>query len=56
MDYTGYYEFPFPSSEDNVEMKKFFYSLPDEEQLRLLNGSPSYQSFRERLLCCMKDK
>lgn len=51
MDYTGYYEFPFPaalSAEDN-KTKNFFMALPDEEQLRLLNGCSTYAEFHDRV-------
>lgn len=51
MDYTGYHEFPFPSklSEAEQKLKSYFMSLSDSEQLRLLNGSQSYQEFRGRV-------
>lgn len=50
MDYSGFKDFPFPqnlSSEDE-ELKKYFLSLSDGEQLKLLNGSGSYDAFHER--------
>lgn len=52
MDYTGFYEFPFPStlSEEDSKAKAFFLSLPDEEQLYLLNGSHSYEEFHSRVM------
>ena len=56
MDYTGYYEFPFPSSENDPVVKNFFFSLSDDEQLQLLNGSSSYQNFRDRILQHMAAK
>ncbi len=51
MDYTGFYEFPFPSSlsEDDNKVKSFFLKLPDAEQLNLLNGSHSYEEFHARV-------
>ncbi|HEX3018242.1 MAG TPA: hypothetical protein VHP31_10390 [Caproicibacter sp.] len=51
MDYSGYKEFPFPSSLTNEgnNVRNFFLSLPDEEQLKLLNGSCSYDSFYLRV-------
>lgn len=51
MDYSGYHEFPFPSklSENEEKLKTYFMSLPDAEQLRLLNGSHSYEDFRGRV-------
>ncbi len=52
MDYTGYYEFPFPSvlTEEDAKAKDFFLSLPDDEQLQLLDGSQSYTEFHDRVL------
>lgn len=57
MDYTGFYEFPFPSvlSEEGAQVKKYFLSLKDEEQMKLLNGSLSYESFYDRVVRQMKD-
>jgi len=51
LDYTGFYEFPFPSilSDDDNKMKNFFLALSDEEQLKLLNGSHSYEEFHDRI-------
>jgi len=51
MDYSGYHEFPFPSklSEGEKKLKAYFMSLPDAEQLRLLNGSRSYEEFQGRI-------
>lgn len=51
MDYTGYTEFPFPSalSAEDEQSKKFFLDLPDEEQLKLLNGCSTYAEFHDRL-------
>lgn len=56
MDYTGFYEFPFPSvlNEKDTEAKNCFLSLSDEEQLKLLNGSKSYEEFHTRILQHMK--
>lgn len=52
MDYTGFDEFPFPASlaEKDVPVKRFFLSLSDDEQLKLLNGSLSYRQFFERVV------
>lgn len=51
MDYSGYTEFPFPSnlSAGEKTLKKYFLSLADGEQLKLLNGSRSYEEFRGRV-------
>ena len=51
MNYSGYIEFPFPSklNEGEKRLKAYFLSLPDAEQLRLLNGSRSYEEFRGRV-------
>lgn len=51
MDYSKFYEFPFPSdlSEEDRRLKDFFMSLSDEEQLSLLNGSTSYEMFRQKV-------
>ncbi len=51
MDYSGYREFPFPSrlSEEEEKLRTYFLSLPDNEQLHLLNGSRSYEEFRGRV-------
>lgn len=51
MDYTGFYEFPFPSelSDEDTQLKKFFLALTDDEQLKLLNGSHSYEEFHDRI-------
>lgn len=51
MDYTGYTEFPFPTtlSAEDETAKKFFLDLPDEEQLKLLNGCSTYAEFHDRL-------
>lgn len=51
MDYSKYYEFPFPSdlSETDLELKDYFMSLSDEDQLSLLNGSRSYDEFHEKV-------
>ncbi len=52
MDYSGFYEFPFPSvlNEKDTEAKNRFLSLSDEEQLKLLNGSKSYEEFHNRIM------
>ena len=57
MDYTGFYEFPFPSSlsEDDKKIKSFFFSLSDDTQLSLLNGSHSYEEFHNRVAQQMKN-
>ena len=51
MDYSGYYEFPFPSrlNDKEKELKAYFLSLSDHEQLQLLNGSRSYHEFCSRV-------
>jgi hypothetical protein len=51
MDYSRYYEFPFPSklSKEEEKLKAYFLSLPDDDQLRLLNGSKSYEEFLNRV-------
>lgn len=51
LDYTGFYEFPFPSSlaENDIAKKEYFFALPDDAQLELLNGSNSYESFLKRV-------
>lgn len=51
LDYSKFSEFPFPSvlSEQEKEAKKYFFSLPDGEQLALLNGSGSYGEFLTRV-------
>lgn len=56
MDYTGYTEFPFPSllSEEDEKAKQFFFTLSDEEQLKLLNGSGSYENFCSRVVSRMR--
>ena len=47
MDYSGFPGFPFPSILDAGEerVRDYFFSLPDEEQLELLDGCLSYHSF-----------
>lgn len=49
MDFTGYSNFPFPSSlpEKDRAVKDYFHSLPDDLQLKLLNSSKSYNQFFE---------
>jgi hypothetical protein len=51
LDYTGFYEFPFPSdlSDDDTQAKNFFFALSDDEQLELLNDSGSYENFHARV-------
>ncbi|WP_156900511.1 hypothetical protein [Anaerovorax odorimutans] len=51
MDYTGFKDFPFPKklSKSDEKIKNFFFSLSDDEQLKLLNGSKSYEMFHERI-------
>ncbi len=60
MDYTGYHEFPFPSrlTPEDQALRRYFLSLPDEDQLRLLNGSRSYAEFHERVAssCAAKEE
>jgi hypothetical protein len=57
MDYSGFYEFPFPSvlSDDGIQTKNFFFALSDDEQLKLLNGSKSYENFQSRVIQRMKE-
>lgn len=52
MDYSAYHEFPFPSdlNAEDARLKDFFLGLPDDEQLRLLNGSLSYGEFLGRVV------
>ncbi len=56
MDYAGFYEFPFPSvlSPNDTRLKEFFSALPDDEQLKLLNGSHSYEEFNNRIVQYMR--
>lgn len=51
MNYNDYNEFPFPTRLDKSEqeLKEFFMSLEDTEQLKLLTGSKSYTMFCDRL-------
>lgn len=51
MNYSGFKEFPFPTtlSREDEKIKNFFFSLSDEEQLRMLNGSLSYELFLDRV-------
>jgi hypothetical protein len=58
MDFSGYKEFPFPSNlnGDGIRAKEYFYSLSDGEQLKLLNGSKSYDEFQNRVISCIKAK
>ena len=58
MDYTGFREFPFPStlSDSDIRVKSFFLKLPDDEQLKLLNGSGSYEVFHDRVVHRMKQE
>lgn len=51
MNYSEYFDFPFPTilSPQEAKLKQFFTSLPDQEQLKLLNGSKSYEKFCERV-------
>jgi hypothetical protein len=51
MDYSAFHEFPFPSRLTGEEdrAKRYFMTLPDEEQLQLLNGCQSYEEFRFRV-------
>jgi hypothetical protein len=57
LDYTGFNEFPFPSSlsGDDTKAKDFFFALPDNEQLNLLNGSHSYEEFHNRVVQRIKN-
>lgn len=52
MDYSAFHEFPFPSALSDVEQreKRYFLSLSDNLQLKLLNGCQSYQEFSGRVL------
>ncbi|MEG0304886.1 MAG: hypothetical protein RR764_11030 [Oscillospiraceae bacterium] len=56
MDYSGFYNFPFPSelTQDEQKRKNRFFALPDAEQLQLLSGCHSYSEFKERLSENMK--
>ncbi len=58
MDYSGYSEFPFPSSlsEEERKIRDFFLNLDDGEQLKLLNKSSSYSSFHEIVVSRMNEK
>ncbi|MBW7573301.1 hypothetical protein [Caproiciproducens faecalis] len=58
MDYTGFYEFPFPSNlpERDRKVRDYFFSLSDDMQLKLLNGSSSYENFHERITEYMKNQ
>lgn len=51
MDYSGFQDFPFPTllSDEDAKTKAYFFTLSDEEQLALLNGSTSYDAFLERV-------
>ncbi len=51
MNYSGYFEFPFPSrlSGEEERAKHYFMVLPDSDQLSLLNGCKSYDEFRLRI-------
>lgn len=51
MDFSAYSEFPFPSSlpKEDQPLKQYFYSLADEEQLRLLGACSCYKEFRGRV-------
>lgn len=51
MDFSAYREFPFPSklTEAEEQVKRFFLTLTDGEQLGLLNGCQSYEEFRSRV-------
>lgn len=56
MDYTGFTEFPFPAaalSQEDDQLQTFFYALPDEKQLELLNGCQSYDDFHARVEAAM---
>lgn len=56
MDYSGFLNFPFPATlpVENAGVKDFFYTLPDEEQLQLLNGCESFESFYRRVEQAMR--
>ena len=58
LDYTGYQEFPFPSNlnDSDVGLKNSFLELPDDEQLKLLNSSSSYEEFHNHVIQYMKEK
>ncbi len=55
MDFSGYKEFPFPSdlTGDAIPAKEHFFSLSDDEQLKLLNGCKSFEEFKNRVLSSM---
>jgi hypothetical protein len=58
MDYSLYHEFPFPPklTEPEEKAKEFFLSLPDNEQLSMLNGCCSYKEFRDRVFARMPEQ
>lgn len=56
MDYSGYRNFPFPENltAEGEDVRSFFMSLPDGEQLSLLNQSHSYDEFYSFVLHAMR--
>lgn len=56
MDFSGFYEFPFPAalSATDEKVRDFFFALPEEKQLKLLNGCDSYETFHDRVEDQMK--
>jgi thymidylate kinase len=58
LDYTGYQEFPFPSDldESDQKLKDSFLKLSDDEQLKLLNSSSSYEEFHSHILQYLREK
>ncbi|MEG2876322.1 MAG: hypothetical protein RR895_08705, partial [Hydrogenoanaerobacterium sp.] len=52
MDYAGFVNFPFPNGFGGGDggAEKFFYSLSDEAQLKLLGGCESFDCFYARVL------
>lgn len=51
MDFTGYYEFPFPTvlSEHEEKLRDYFFALSDSEQYEILSHSKSYSSMCEQI-------
>lgn len=51
MNYKGFNEFSAPSTlpKEEDQVKDFFFSLSDEEQLKMLKDSSFYELFLERV-------
>ncbi|MCI8623905.1 MAG: hypothetical protein HFG26_09620 [Provencibacterium sp.] len=58
MDFSAYSGFPFPSNlpPEDQPLERYFSTLSDEEQLRLLNASKSYPEFRDRVAARCKEQ